>query len=218
MRKLLILALLGTAACSGGQAPAENIVPNAIISGENDVEPTPVVPAGNVSDEAGGGDFISPKLPTPVLQIECRQGECYWDQITAIEDVRKGKGETLKKVTSKSGTSYYSLEKLDPPSEYSKSVKVEWEPEPRVGYVLCSKTRPTDVTWDKDEKQFLVTTLSVADPGGYQVSAVNLYLQICHDIAPGKADAAAIAKLGYGSTSGDQVRMPTLDDVMKALN
>jgi hypothetical protein len=218
MKKLLILALLlGTAAC-GSKPAAENSVANTAIPAENVAEPAPVVPPpGN--DTAPAADYASPKTPTPILQIECRQGECNWEQITSIEILRNSKGEVLKKVVSRRGTSLYDTDgpAIDVPEGYDKSIEINWEPDPRTEFVLCSKTRPTEAGWDKDEETHLITTLNVISPAGYEMSGVTYYMQICHNLAPGKWSADDLRRLGYGEIKSDQRQIDTIDEVMKFL-
>jgi hypothetical protein len=221
MKRLLVLACLTVTACGSAPDKSGNLASNAVIIDENVEEAAMVVPPP--ANEAIGNEslvdagFVSPRTPTPILRIECRQGECYWEQIKTIEDVRSDKGEVLKKVTSRTGSSFYSTEKLEAPEAYDKSIKVDWDAAPRTAYVLCSKTRPTEARWDLEEETHLVTTLDVVNPGGYEVSGTNFYLQVCHGIAPGSASEEQVKRLGYGAIKSDQRQLDTLDEVMAFL-
>jgi hypothetical protein len=158
--------------------------------------------------------FPAPKVPTAVLQISCRQGECYWQQIKKIERMRAGGGEVLRKLTSRVGKSTHNVYR-DPPARYSPRLRIGWERAPKVEYVLCSKRRPATVFWSDGEA--VVTRLGLADLGGYEYSAAALYAQVCHNIAPGKWSEKAAPRLGYGKKRGQQDRYPTLAQALASL-
>lgn len=158
--------------------------------------------------------FSVPKTPTGVLQISCRQGECRWQQIRRIERVRGGGGEVLRKLTSRSGMSTHDVYRT-PPARYSPRLRIAWEAAPRVEYVLCSKRRPATVF--ESDGEFLVTRLGLANLGGYEYSAATLYMQVCHNIAPGRWNEKQMPRMGYRDTRGRQDRYATLEAALASL-
>lgn len=158
--------------------------------------------------------FPAPKTPTAVLQMSCRQGECFWQQIRSIERVRGDNGEVLRKLSGRAGTSTHGVQR-DPPLRYSPRIRIDWEQAPRHEYVLCSKRRPTTVF--ESDGEFLVTRLGLSDLGGYEYAAATLYMQVCHNIAPGRWSEKQMPKMGYGKTRGRQDRYTTLDAALASL-
>jgi len=158
--------------------------------------------------------FPAPKTPTGVLQISCRQGECMWQQIRTIERVRAGGGEVLRKLTSRAGTSTHGV-MANPPRRYSPRLRIAWEKAPRVEYVLCSKHRPTTIF--ESDGEFVVTRLQLADLAGYEYAAATLYMQICHNIAPGRWSEKQMARMGYGEVRNRQDRYRTLAAALAAV-
>lgn len=194
MKHLAIAALLATGGCAASQPANNTAAPE------------------NAATPVDASAFATPTTPTPILLIGCRQGECSWEQFTAFADVEALGGGVLRKVTSKAGTSLHP-DFNDIPESYREGLKIEWKPAGD-SYLLCSKTRPTEIWWEPDEKTFLVTTFDLADPAGYQMSSTNVYMEGCHGLAPGKWTGEDLTRLGYGTpvTSG-QERIPTLDAV-----
>jgi hypothetical protein len=204
MKRLAILVLLATGACGTPQATPSNVATPL----ERASKPLPVPTPTPVA----AADFKSPKTPTPILLLQCHMGECGWEQITAIEDAEPLAGGILKKVTSRSGTTEHP-EGADYPAAYRKGLAIAWQA-PSEAYVLCSKTRPTEISWEADEKTYLVTTFDLADLPGYQVAGANYYMQICHALAPEKWSADDLKRLGYGEpVKSGQERIATLDAV-----
>ncbi|RYY25597.1 MAG: hypothetical protein EOP62_13340 [Sphingomonadales bacterium] len=158
--------------------------------------------------------FPAPKTPTAVLQISCRQGECAWQQIRSIERVSSDGGEVLRKLTSRAGTSTHGVRR-NPPAHYSPRLRIDWERAPKQEHVLCSKRRPTMVF--ESDGEFVVTRLGLADLGGYEYAGAALYMQVCHNLAPGRWNEKQIAKLGYGGKRGQQDRYPTLSAALASL-
>jgi hypothetical protein len=158
--------------------------------------------------------FPAPRTPTPVLRISCRQGECQWQQIKTIERVRAGR-EMLRKVTSRTGSSTYSVYK-NPPA-WSRKLRIAWQKAPSIDYVLCSKRRPATAFWDKDERKWIVTSLDLTGLGGYQYAAATLYMKVCHNLGPGRWSERRNPRLGYGKTPSGQERYATVAEMMKAL-
>lgn len=157
--------------------------------------------------------FPAPKTPTAVFALSCRQGECQWRQIRSIERVRGTADEALRKVTSRSGSSTHSVYGK-PPSR--PPANLAWDAEPAVDYVRCSKRRPA-TGFRSDGGEWVLTRLKLTDLAGYQYSAANLYLQVCHGIAPGKWTEKQVAKLGYGDAPSGQDRLATEAALLKAM-
>jgi hypothetical protein len=152
--------------------------------------------------------------PAPAQRIECRQGECYWQQrqSTAVLE-QKGDG-VLVKMAGRSGNSTHleALESGEYPEDAAKA-DVDWHPE--TIYFLCSLTHPA-VLWESDG-EFLLDKLKLQAPPGVQVAVANEYMAVCHSLAPGKWDARTVARLGYAEAASDQSRFPTLEAGLEAI-
>ena len=163
---------------------------------------------------AAADPFPAPKTPTGVLRISCRQGECYWQQIQRIERVRGAKGEVLRKLTSRTGLSTHDLYR-EPPSRYSKRIRVQWKAAPAVEYVLCSKRRSATIF--ESDGAFVVTRLGLANLGGYENAAAALYMHACHNLARERWSEKRMPGMGYGRQRGKQDRYPTLAAALATL-
>jgi len=195
MKHLAIAALLATGACAASE-PANNTA----------------APAKNTAAPIDASAYTAPATPTPILLIGCRQGECGWEEITGLADGENLGAGVLRTVTSRSGKSVH-LGDAAIPEAYGKDIVIEWKPAAE-SYMLCSKTRPTEISWQADEKTFLVTTFDLADPAGYQVSGTTFYMEVCHGLAPGKWTAEDLKRLGYRApVKPGQERLATLDAV-----
>jgi hypothetical protein len=159
--------------------------------------------------------FPAPRTPTAVLQISCRQGQCVWQQLMKIERIRASNGEVVRKVTSRVGRSTHSVYG-NPPARAPKNT--EWERGPGIDYVRCSKRRPATATYDAEDRDWRVTQFNLTDLGGYQYGAATLYMQVCHNVAPGKWRENRMGRLGYGKTASDQSRYGTEREMLKALD
>lgn len=158
--------------------------------------------------------FPAPKTPTAVLRISCRQGECAWQQIKSIERVRSGKGEVLRKLTSRAGMSTHGAFG-DPPRRYSPRLRVKWEAAPRIEYVLCSKLRPTVIF--PSDGEFVVHRLGLTNLGSYEYASATLYMQVCHNIAPDRWSEKQAGKMGYDKQAGRQDEYKSLAAALATL-
>ena len=152
--------------------------------------------------------------PGPVQRIECRQGECYWQQrqsTTVLE--RMGDG-VLVKMAGRGGNSAHldALESGEYPADPAKA-EIDWKPQ--VSYFLCSPSHPA-VLWNSDG-EFLLDTLDLHSVSGVQTAVANEYMAICHSLAPGKWNAQALDRFGYTQTSADQQRYPRLEAGLAAM-
>lgn len=161
---------------------------------------------------AASDPFPKPPIPSPIVQMSCRQGECHWSQITAIATVRSSAAWTLRRVTTRSGTSLYEYPHV--PTRYTPRVRVAWERQPGTDYVLCSKKRPAVVFWDKDEKVWVAALLGLSNLAGYEYSAANEYMLVCHNLMPGKWTEKAVPRMGYARVTGDEPRIKRPEDVL----
>ncbi len=159
--------------------------------------------------------FPPPKTPTPVLLIGCRQGECQWQRITRIEPMRARAGEALRKASGTTGGSTYR--DLDAPTRFSPRIRIAWKHQARTDYVLCSKRRPALLSWDADERMYLLTRLSMTDLPGYQYAGATLYMNVCHGLASGRWSEGKLPAMGYRAQQGDQRRYKTLAAALRAL-
>lgn len=169
----------------------------------------PVIAAASVP-------FPLPQTPTPILQISCHQGECYWQQVRTVEQLRSAQGESLRRLISRAGRSVH-LGGRQPPTRYSPHIRVTWERQAKVEYILCSKRRPSTVFWSADSREFVVTRLRPLDRAGYEEAAFTLYMLACHNLAPGRWTDAMVPKLGYRSQTGRQDRYKTLEQALATL-
>lgn len=159
--------------------------------------------------------FPPPRTPTPVLLIGCRQGECQWRRIAGIDPMPARAGEALRKVRGTWGNSTYR--DLNAPTRYNPRIRIAWDRRPRTDYVLCSKRRPAILSWDADERVWLLTQLSMTDLPGYQYAGATLYMNVCHGLTSGRWSETRLPAMGYRARPGDQQRYATLAEAMRAL-
>lgn len=210
MKRLAIAALLSTAACGPQPQPVPS---NGEIQAPQTPKAAPLpIPTPTPSPATHQSAFASPATPTPILLLQCHMGECSWEQITAITDDGPLGDGVLKKIVSRMGSTVHPYGQ-EYPAAYRKGLAIKWQA-PSESYLLCSKTRPTEFSWDSDEKTYIVTTFELADLPGYQIAGANLYMQVCHSLAPDKWGAADLKRLGYGDpVKSGQERIATLDAV-----
>jgi len=161
---------------------------------------------------AAPATFTQPKVPSAITVMGCRQGECQWVQLTAIATVRSSPTWSLRKVTTRSGTSTY--ENPHAPTRYTPQVRIAWDRQPGTDYILCSKKRPAVVFWDKDEKTWIAALLGLSDLAGYEYSAANEYMLVCHNLMPGKWTAKGVPRMGYAKASSNEPRIKRPEDVL----
>lgn len=150
--------------------------------------------------------FKLPKLPTTVEQTQCHMGECAWEQITSISDVKRHGSEVLRAVHSRSATTE-TPEGHDYPTTLDAHTQVTWRKS--TSYVLCSVERPTTFWWDASEKSYVESPLHVVSPFGYETAAVTEYLMVCHGAKPGSNGAKHPAELGYVDRTDDMPQTQT---------
>ncbi len=159
--------------------------------------------------------FPQPKVPTAIVQMGCRQGECQWAQLTAIATVRSSAAWALRKVTTRTGRSLYDYPHV--PTRYTPKVRIAWDKQPGTDYVLCSKKRPALIFWDTDEKTWIAALLGLSNLGGYEYSAANEYMLVCHKVMPGKWSEKGIPRMGYARVTGEEPRIKRPEDVLAYL-
>jgi len=152
--------------------------------------------------------------PGPVQRIECRQGECYWQQRQSTAVLERTGDGVLVKLAGRAGNSAH-LEALETGQYPDDPAKTEIDWRPQVSYFLCSTTHPA-VLWESDG-EFLLDKLNLQSISGVQTAVANEYMAICHSLAPGKWDAQALERFGYQQASADQSRYPTLEAGVEAM-
>ena len=65
--------------------------------------------------------------------------------------------------------------------------------------------------------EFRVTRLGLANMGGYEYAAGALYMQACHNLAPGRWNEKQVPRMGYREARGRQDRYPTLAQALAAV-
>jgi hypothetical protein len=137
-----------------------------------------------------------------VLLASCRQGECAWLHVSRVERVSGDRHGELRRLVGRSGTTTHGM--ADPPSRYSRRLRVAWEDEDRSDYVFCSREQPAYAFPDEGGRH-IAHYLDLFDLAGYQYASATLYLRVCHDRAL-SFDAAALRRLGYRpGTRSEQV-------------
>ena len=163
-------------------------------------------------------DFTLPEAPTAIVQLDCHMDQCAWQQIVGLSVIKAVDDATLVKVNSRIGTSDHSPADGDNeyPSSYDPKLNVSWEAQ--TGYLLCSKLRPAEISWDSDSKVWSAWFLNVVNPSGAEFSSVNEYMQVCHDLAPNRWTASDVKGMGYPDRDGGQVTLNAPEDVLTYLN
>ncbi|TPG40517.1 DUF2939 domain-containing protein [Sphingomonas koreensis] len=182
-------------------------IPDSVFDEKSAADASPSPPAG-VSDldyQEPPADlaktspvFLMPTLPTPVEQVDCHMGECTWQQINSISDVKQAGDITLRVVRSRIGTTE-TPDGEDYPTTLTPGAEVTWRDD--TSYDLCSIAHPASLSWDASAGSYLVTPLDVASPAGYQMSAVAEYKLVCHNLSSNSSGYQHPEQLGYIDTS-----------------
>lgn len=221
--KVIVGVLIGTIVLIALAIAALVLIPAPKQAVDGQPTPSPVASATPLPTPAQapalpGPDFTLPEAPTAIFQLDCHMDQCTWQQIMALTLVKAIDGATLVKVTSRMGTSDHSPADGDKeyPSSYDPKLKVSWEAQ--TDYVLCSKLRPAEISWDSDGKVWSASFLNVVSPIGAEFSSVNEYMQVCHDLAPNLWTASYVKGMGYSDRDGEQVTLKAPEDVLTYLN
>ena len=145
----------------------------------------------------------APAGPAP-RRVQCRMMECAWSRPVSNVAVRSAPGGTLRRVTAIRGTSAY---RDDPPSRYHPSIRIDWDKQASVDYVLCSRTQPALAF--RSGRRWIAHALDLFNlPGSHTASAI-LYLRACHGVDHDREDIDNVMrKLGYRpGTRSEQVEI-----------
>lgn len=142
------------------------------------------------------------------IQIGCRQGECSWEKVVTVKDVRTFPNGTLKLEEAWVGTSTH----LDgaPPATWSPNIPIEWEKKIVQTYVFCSTSAPALAfrdRWDGGTNKWIGHLLDPFDTYGYNEGSARSYLRICHQLDLYQPDLKKqLKRLGYApGTRNEQV-------------
>lgn len=152
----------------------------------------------------------------PFLNLTCKMGACTWYRIENRMDIKQSEtgrlvGATLAQCET------HSKDGADYPTSYQCKPQ-EIRP---LDYVAnCSVVAPS-VAFKDNNNKWQRTKLSLSEDAefGYNRSAIDLYLRICHDYVRGRESLDMIgAKFGYSSRakkieSADQDTVDTIADL-----
>ena len=141
-----------------------------------------------------GATEIEAALAGRVLRKGCRQGQCAWLRVGAVEAVAAGGDGELRRLVGRAGRSVHG--EADPPESHDESVPVEWEPRDSEAFAFCSTGRPA-YAFRGSGGGWLIHHLDLFDLAGYQFASATMYLQLCHGRAFDPADPEALRRLGY---------------------
>jgi len=169
------------------------------------------------SNAAPSPVFLQPAVPTPIEQADCHMGECTWQQIESVADVKQVGTAILRVVRSRVAKTE-TPEGEDYPAALPSDARVTWRD--ITSYDLCSIDHPTAVSWDDSTSSYLATPLDVASPFGYQMSAVAEYKRVCHNLAPDSQDYEHPEQLGYADAgdSAPQYHLKSPEQVLAAVS
>ena len=148
-----------------------------------------------------------PGLAGRTIVAGCRQGECRWLRIAAVESLaRLPEGELRRMVVRRGVSVAPGGRRRVRPDDAS----IEWQAGEVAEHAFCSTRRPA-YAFDRDGGGLIVHFLDPFDLAGYQYVSAGLYMRLCHgrERLPG---AAALRRLGYRpGTRSEQVEDATLE-------
>lgn len=168
------------------------------------------------NDQTSTSRFPMPSLPTPIEQMDCHMGECIWEQIESVSDVRQVGDGTLRVVRARSATTT-TPDGQDYPDTLPPNAKVSWGD--GTSWDFCSLSHPASIGWDSSSSSYLVTPLDIASPYGYEMSDVAEYKMVCHGLLPEETAYQHPEQLGYGNAgaAAEQFHAKSLDDALTGI-
>jgi hypothetical protein len=154
----------------------------------------------------GGIGQALPELAGRNILAGCRQGECRWLRIIAVESVARQPEGELRRMVVRRGISTHHGGNLP---ERAGDASIEWQAGDTAEFAFCSTRRPA-YAFERDGGGLLVHFLDPFDLAGYQYVSAGLYMRLCHgrERLPG---AAGLRRLGYApGTRSEQVEDATL--------
>lgn len=162
--------------------------------------------ASEAASDAASDAAVATTAPSPsadphegAIVVGCRQGECSWEKVLTIRDVRTFSNGTLKLEEAWAGTSTH----LDGsnPSTWSPSIPITWEKKVVQTYVFCSTSAPGLAfrdRWDGGSNKWIGHLLDPFDTYGYNEGSARTYLRICHQLDLYQNDLEKqLKRLGY---------------------
>lgn len=141
----------------------------------------------------------------------CHMGGCSWFRIDDFAMVRETPEDALLRVNVRWGSSMHPDGRM--PTDRSRNVPIEWQPEAEEVYVYCTPRLPVLVQREEDGSWQAARMDFVATAGAME-SAATLYAAVCHPGEDWHAEGFA-ARHGYRAVDGDihfPLRQP--DDVL----
>ena len=141
--------------------------------------------------------------PGPRL-VYCHMMECSWSKPVSNVAVRTTPAGTLRKVAAIRGA---SVHRDDYPSRYHASIRIAWEKDAKVDYMLCSRTQPAFAF--RSGKRWIAHALDLFSLGGYNTPSAIAYLRACHGVEYDRSDIDKVMRgLGYRpGTRSEQVEI-----------
>ena len=135
--------------------------------------------------------FLGFKIFAEPIQLRCHMDSCSWANIQNINKLNVGKeGGVLHEVSYIYGSSYHKNE-LSYPDLYSSEMNIDWDKSIAKLLVYCSIRRPAVF-----EKNQLIQTFEFPLVYGFEMSALDIYMHICHDTKY-SGNNEIFANLGY---------------------
>lgn len=139
---------------------------------------------------------------TPVIMMRCHMMECGWFQPLASTVTARGEGYVLHHMSARSGRSVHGIGggRARYPKRYRRGLPIDWDPQPRESWVLCSRERPTAM-FRSEDGTLIAHRLNLFDLPGYAESSASIYLHVCHGLGrEALLNPARLRALGYAAS------------------
>lgn len=125
--------------------------------------------------------------------LQCQMDQCNWLVENSRDSIRKSDAGELIRVVYNLGTSDHAA------GDYEKDTSIAWSPAVVTSYSFCSKSLPSQI-YQLGEKWQPVVFNFPDFIFGFQQSAANLYMSVCHDVGYDEWDNKEVAtRFGYGA-------------------
>jgi hypothetical protein len=111
--------------------------------------------------------------------VHCHMMECSWERRVSNAIVRTTPRGQLRKYVVSAGTSVHRDNR--PPSAYSRSVRIAWEPRPKTSYIFCSKSQPA-LAFQSGNGRWIAHAMDLFNLGGYNTASAIIYAKACHGL------------------------------------
>lgn len=146
-----------------------------------------------------------------ILLSNCRMDSCLWDRVISFDYFSNSNEEAVLSLLTQQGFSIHSRDQKYP-TQYSKNISIDWEPEQRQSFIRCSRDRPAVANFYDGELH--VDHLDLFEVFGPQTSSAISYLRVCHGLEYQEDMASDLRALGYlPGTLNDQSTISGPEDL-----